>query len=389
MTQKIYAYLQKNTPPTPVLLLDLACVKKKVRDFQKNFSTSRIYYAVKANPEREVLRLLADSGCCFDCASYEEVALVLSLDISPERLCYGNTIKKEKDIARAYARGVRHFSFDCLEELTKIARSAPGSYVLCRLLSQGIGASWPLGYKFGCSAEEAVTLLCAAKDLGLIPYAVAFHVGSQQKELYAWDTAIAQSARVFTLLQEQGILLEMINLGGGFPAVYEGNEPGMDQVSQQITKSLMTHFQGQPPKTCLEPGRLLVADSGVILTEVVLISQRAIPDEPRWVYLDIGKFNGLAETFDEAIRYPISRLSSHFQEDAPEGGRDATAMIPSVVAGPTCDSVDTLYRHHLYQLPAELQIGDYLLIHQAGAYTASYSSVGFNGFPPLRVQVVS
>jgi ornithine decarboxylase len=144
-----------------------------------------------------------------------------------------------------------------------------------------------------------------------------------------------------------------------------------------ILQSLRTHFGDCMPETIIEPGRGLVGDAGAIEAEVVLISEKSSGDEPmRWVYLDIGRFSGLAETMDEAIRYSIRPAHDH--------QADSSALIPCVLAGPTCDSVDVLYEKKPYYLPNSLAIGDKLLIEGAGAYTATYSSIAFNGFPPLR-----
>ncbi len=120
-----------------------------------------------------------------------------------------------------------------------------------------------------------------------------------------------------------------------------------------------------------EPGRYLVADAGVMQTEVVLVARKAAYDEQRWVYLDVGMFGGLAETMGEAIRYRLR--TPH----------DGGSTGPVVLAGPTCDSADILYQHYSYQLPLALEPGDRVDVLSAGAYTTTYSTVGFNGFAPL------
>jgi ornithine decarboxylase len=331
---------------------------------------------VKANPAPEILKLLAALGCCFDVASVNETQAALEAGASPERISYGNTIKKESDIAAAFALGVTLYAVDCEAEVEKIARAAPGSRVICRIHCDGTGSEWPLSRKFGCEPEFATDILEVAHKRGLVAHGISFHVGSQQHNVEAWDRALASAAAIFRGCTERGINLAMVNLGGGFPARYVRKTPKLESYGKAIFRALRRHFGNAIPETIVEPGRGLVGNAGVIEAEVVLIAKRSPEDELRWVYLDIGKFHGLAETIDESIRYPIRTTHD----------RDETA--PCVIAGPTCDSVDVLYQKNPYPLPVSLAIGDKVLIEAAGAYTAAYSSVGFNGFPPLRQYVI-
>ena len=353
-------------------MLFRSVVRDNYRAFAKALPDSRVFYAVKANPAPELLRLLASLGSCFDTASVAEIEMVLAAGATPDRISYGNTIKKERDIARAFALGVRLFAVDCKAEVEKIARTAPGAKVFCRFLFDCAGAEWPLSRKFGCEPGMAVDVLDHAMKLGLEPYGVSFHVGSQQRNQHAWDRALASAAAVFRECGERGINLAMVNLGGGFPAKYLKNVPSVKAYGSAIFKALRKHFGNRIPETIIEPGRGMVGNAGIIEAEVVLISKKSDEDEVRWVYLDIGKFGGLAETMDESIRYAIK--TPH----------DGAEMTPCVLAGPTCDSADVMYEKLPYPLPVTLEIGDKLLIEGTGAYTSTYSSVAFNGIPPLR-----
>jgi ornithine decarboxylase len=376
MTDRIRDFLAQRRPEGPCLVLDLDVVRENYEGFARTLPDSRIFYAVKANPAPEVLKLLAELGSCFDCASASEVEMVLAAGATPERISYGNTIKRECDIARAYALGVRLFAVDCEAEVEKIARSAPGSKVFCRFLCDGTGSDWPLSRKFGCEADMAPNVLEHAHRLGLVAHGVSFHVGSQQRNPQAWNRALSAAARIFRALAERGIQLRMVNLGGGFPAHAMHGVPEVRAYGVAIFRALRRHFGNRIPETIIEPGRGMVADAGVIKAEVVLISRKSAKDPMRWVYLDIGKFGGLAETMDEAIRYPIR--TPH----------DGDALAPVVLAGPTCDSADVLYEREPYMMPVSLEIGDEVLIEATGAYTQTYSSVGFNGFPPLQSFVI-
>jgi ornithine decarboxylase len=375
-TQRILDFLATRRPNGPCLVVDLDVVRDNYSAFEKALPDSKIYYAVKANPAPEILRLLAGLGSSFDTASVTEIEMAMDAGAPAERISFGNTIKKERDIARAFELGIRLFAVDCVEEVDKIARVAPGSQVFCRVLTDGEGAEWPLSRKFGCVTDMAVDVLRHAHRSGLVAHGVSFHVGSQQTDLAAWDKALGDAKAVFATLAEEGIVLKMVNMGGGFPTRYLKDVPTAQAYGQAIFGALRKHFGNRIPETIIEPGRGMVGNAGVIKSEVVLISKKAANDNVRWVYLDIGKFGGLAETMDEAIRYPIVTP------------RDGSEVAPCVLAGPTCDSADVMYEKTPYPLPLSLTIGDEVLIEGTGAYTTTYAAVAFNGFEPLRSYVI-
>jgi ornithine decarboxylase len=372
MTERIHEFLRRREHDGPCLVVDLEVVRDNYRAFAGALPDTRVYYAVKANPSPEVLTLLAGLGSAFDCASVTEIEMVLATGAGADRISYGNTIKKERDIARAFALGVRLFAVDSTEEVDKIARGAPGARVFCRFLFDCAGAEWPLSRKFGCDPAMAVAVLEHAHRSGLEAHGVSFHVGSQQRRTDAWEQALKSAAAIFRACAERGIQLSMVNLGGGFPTRYLSEVPSVRAYGNSIFRALRKHFGNAIPETIIEPGRGMVGNAGIIEAEVVLVARKNDTDGIRWVYLDIGKFGGLAETMDESIRYPIR---------TPRDGGEAG---PCVVAGPTCDSMDVLYEKTPYHLPVSLAIGDKVLIEGAGAYTATYASVGFNGFAPLK-----
>ncbi|TDH35014.1 type III PLP-dependent enzyme [Pseudohoeflea suaedae] len=375
-TARILEFLRTRRPDGPCVVVDLDVVRDNFQSFRQALPDSSIYYAVKANPAPEILRLLAGLGSNFDCASVAEIEMALKAGASASRISYGNTIKKERDIARAFALGVNLFAVDSHEEVEKIARAAPGTRVFCRVLTDGEGAEWPLSRKFGCVPAMAVDVLVYAHQLGLVSHGVSFHVGSQMTKLDAWDAALADAKRVFDKLEKQGIVLKMVNMGGGFPTRYLKDIPTAQAYGQAIFAALRNHFGNNIPETIIEPGRGMVGNAGVIKAEVVLTSRKSDNDDVRWVYLDIGKFGGLAETMDEAIRYSILTP------------RDGDETEPCVLAGPTCDSADVLYEKTPYPMPVSLTIGDEILIEGTGAYTTTYSAVAFNGFDPLKSYVI-
>lgn len=376
MTDRIREFLRNRREDGPCVVVDLDVVRSNYAAFARALPDTRVFYAVKANPAPEILSLLAELGSCFDCASVAEIQMALAAGATADRISYGNTIKKERDIARAFELGVRLFSVDCTEEVEKIARVASGSKVFCRILCDGAGAEWPLSRKFGCEPDMAVDVLEHAHRLGLEAHGISFHVGSQQKNVEAWDGALASASAIFNECALRGFSLSLVNLGGGFPTRYLQDVPAAEAYGEAIFRALSRHFGNSIPQTIIEPGRGMVGNAGLIEAEVVLISKKSDADTMRWVYLDIGKFGGLAETMDESIRYPIRTP------------RDGDATEPCVLAGPTCDSADVMYEKEPVYLPVSLAIGDKVLIEATGAYTTTYSAVAFNGFDPLRSYVI-
>ncbi|HEX3539327.1 MAG TPA: type III PLP-dependent enzyme [Acidimicrobiales bacterium] len=375
---QIERFIADEQPETPCLIVALDVVAQKYRTLADALPEATIYYAVKANPEAEVISVLAGLGARFDVASPAEIDLCLRCGVAPAALSYGNTIKKVADIAYAYRLGVRLFAVDSLMEVEKVAEAAPGAAVFCRLLTAGSGADWPLSGKFGCDPDMAADLLLMAARLGLDPCGVSFHVGSQQRDPGQWDADIARAATVFHAVAREGIRLRLLNLGGGFPAHYIDDIPPIEVYGEVIRAGVRRHFGEQPPDLVVEPGRYVVADAGVLLTEVVLVARKSYGDTERWVYLDTGVFGGLAETLGESIKY---RLTTTWRRGrtAADNGADG----PVVLAGPTCDSLDVMYQHHRYRLPLDLEAGDRVLFQSAGAYTKAYCTDGFNGFVPM------
>jgi ornithine decarboxylase len=372
MTPKIARFLDSRQPATPCLVLDIDRVEQNYHTIRAAVPAARIYYAMKANPAAPIMERLAAIGSAFDAAGLEEIEACLAAGASPAAISFGNTVKKAASIQRAHALGIALYAFDSEEELRKIARAAPGSRVYCRLMVANDGADWPLSRKFGTSQEEAARLMLLAASLGLVPYGLSFHVGSQQTDPQAFARAIAAAAVVWTRLSAQGLRLAFLNLGGGLPVRYCEAVPSLERFGAVIQQALHQHFGADLPEIGIEPGRAIVGDAGLVSSEVVLVSRRdPDPLAPRWVYLDIGRFGGLAETEGEAIRY---RLTTE---------HDGTETGGAVLAGPTCDGADILYEKAPYHLPLSLKAGDRLRIETAGAYVSTYAAQAFNGFAPL------
>lgn len=353
-------------------MIDTNAVARQYAALAQGLGRARIHYAVKANPAPEILRTLAGLGSRFDAASRPEIEMCLAAGAAPEGISFGNTIKKPADIAWAFGRGIRLFAADCEEELEKLADHAPGTAVYIRLIVENCQADWPLTRKFGCAGSKALDLIAMAKRLGLDPLGLSFHVGSQTRRAEMWAPVLDQVAAVWNAALAAGYKLSLINIGGGFPAFYGTEIDAPHSYAAAVMRQVTARF-GADVDVMAEPGRGLVAEAGAIAAEVVMVSRKSENDLHRWVYMDIGRFSGLAETEGEAIRYQFLTMRDH----EPTGA--------CILAGPSCDSADVLYEKRPVDLPLGLRAGDRIVIRNCGAYTSTYASVGFNGFPPLDV----
>ncbi|WP_439155518.1 type III PLP-dependent enzyme [Yoonia sp.] len=372
---RLDSYVASRSFDKPTLVMDLDRVSEQFGALRAGLGRADIHYAVKANPAREIIARLVDLGSHFDAASRAEIALCLNEGADPSEVSFGNTIKRASDIAWAYAEGITLFAADAEEELEKIAANAPGVSVYIRLIVEVSEADWPLSRKFGCDRDTALRLLDYAKSLGLNPVGFSFHVGSQTRQAAMWAPTLDAMSIIWNDAIAAGHALSLINIGGGFPAFYGEEIDAPTAYAAKVIDMVEARFCGVA-KIMAEPGRGMVAEAGVIVSEVMLVSRKSDRDMHRWVYLDIGRFSGLAETEGEAIRY-------QFETD-----RDGDDMGPCILAGPSCDSADVLYEKRPVQLPHSLKSGDRVLIRNTGAYTSTYSSVCFNGFPPLDVVVI-
>lgn len=356
----------------PTLVIDIDRVEAQYHALKAGLGAAHVHYAVKANPQKDVIARLVKIGSRFDCASRGEIELCLSQGARPEHISYGNTIKRVADIAYAHQAGIKIFAADAEEELDKIAEFAPGAEVYIRLVVDASEADWPLSRKFGCDGPTALRLLAYATELGLTPRGFSFHVGSQTRRADMWAPILDHFATIWAKAKEEGFALDLLNIGGGFPAFYGEEIDAPTDYAAKVIELVTARF-GEVPYVMAEPGRGLVAEAGMIVSEVVLCSKKSARDMHRWVYLSIGRFSGLAETEGEAIRYQFVTP------------RDGDPVGPCILAGPSCDSADVLYEKRPINLPYSLRAGDRVLIRNTGAYTSTYSSVCFNGFPPLAV----
>lgn len=360
---------------TPYLALDPQVAADRFDRLAAAFAPARLLYAVKACPEPSVLAALVARGSGFDVASHQEIRLCLDAGADPALIQHGNPVRGPGDAAAAYGLGVRRFVTDSAEDVEDLAAHAPGARVLVRVMVADAGSATPFFGKFGALPREATRLLGAVRDAGLTAAGVTFHAGSQQTLPGTYAEAVTLALRV---AGAAGLRRPELDLGGGWPVRYRDRVADPDAFAAAVAAAVSAavaagHVDGAD--LLLEPGRALVAEAGVLRSRVLRVSRRPGVDHRRWVYLDVGRYQGLAETEGEAIGYPL-RVPGRTGEPG-----------PVVLAGPTCDGDDVIYRRTPCALPLDLRAGDLVDLLHTGAYTSSYSSVGFNGFGPLPVVV--
>jgi ornithine decarboxylase len=352
---------------TPFLMVDLEKVSVAYTSLHAALPGFRIHYAMKANPQPEIISTLAHCGAGFEVASGAELLTLIDCDVETSDVIFSNPVKAPHDIRMAHDWGVPCYAFDSDSEIVKLALEAPGSAVCVRLATTGSGSRFPLMKRFGVGPHEAIELLKLARNFGLVPFGCTFHVGSQNTDPRSWDKPIEDCAYVMREFERlHGTRLQMLNIGGGFPAQYaERLVPSLAVFGSSIASSLTKLPYAVELVT--EPGRALVANAGVIASTVIGRRRRG---STTWVHLDVGPYNGLMEAnaFLGGERNPIS------WSGAPNGGRTVCTLT-----GPTCDDGDILQGD--VELPRDLGLGDRVYIEAAGAYSTSFA-VNFNGFAP-------
>lgn len=349
---------------TPFMVISLNKVQENYLYLKKQLPRVKVFYAMKANSTPEVLLQLANLGSNFDVASPGEMRALNALGISGSRMVYANPVKTLSGIKLAHDLGVDKFTFDDESEIHKLASYAPGAKVLVRVRVENKDAVVNLNEKFGAAPMQALQLLQLAKDNGLIPAGICFHVGSQSLSADAYITALEMCRELFDKAEIQGMHLTALDIGGGLPVPNEKVEAvDVDSMTDILREKLDELF----PDTEIwsEPGRFMCGTAVNLVTSVIGTKMR---NGQPWYVLDdglYGSFNGLM--FDH-WNFKMKMPTDKAQEKA----------VPSTFVGPSCDSIDVVAR----DLPApKLEIGDRIMVPNIGAYSTS-AATSFNGFPP-------
>lgn len=367
--------LSQKTPPsinTPYLEINLHKIREAYDRLSKNLPNVGIYYAMKCNPNPEIMKTVFDCGGKFEISSAVELRKAIQIGADPKNILFSNPIKTLDDIKFAYNYGVNYFAFDSYSEIDKLADGAPGARVYVRLSIPVKKSAVASEGKFGVSIEDARALMIHAKKCGLETYGISFHVGSQMLDAKSWDLAISHSAKLIKLLKKDGIKVKLLDIGGGFPAKYSDvKRDNLDKIAAIITKAIEKYLPEKINVVC-EPGRYLVANSGVMVSTVIGTAER---HKRKWLHLDVGANNGLMESLQtsNALAFPV--------RDSKCSKNKGTFIL----TGPTCDSQDTI----LFNVPvsSDIEIGDKIYFECAGAYTTAFTE-NFNGFSNPETLIV-
>jgi len=354
---------------TPLLVLDLARLTAQYRLLRDALPDVRPHYAVKALSHPAALAALRDDGACFDVASPGEVALLAALGVSPDRCIYTHPVKKPADVATAVRSGIRTFVFDDERELDKFAGLEDGVELLLRLGYRNPRALIDLSYKYGARPEDAVDLLRAAQRRGVRVTGLSFHAGSQLMSAEPLIEDIRHAAMLLDCLADVGISLDVLDIGGGLPVPYDVPVPHLESFVPGIREAVRPLTE-RGIRVISEPGRFVAAPSVTAVASVVGVTRRGgMP----WYHLDDGLYGSFSNVLSDHVRPTLFAYRAQGQD-----------VVPSVLAGPTCDSTDVITTGVL--LP-ELEPGNLLVAPNMGAYT-TVTACEFNGIPRTTVVVV-
>lgn len=355
---------------TPALVLDFDIIRQAYSRFLDAFPSAQVFYAMKANANPQILQLMVEMQGGLEVASLAELEKALDAGATGEQIICSNPIKNPAFLQRLHEIGVYAMVVDSTYEVVKVAQYAPNSRVYVRLAVDNHGSVLPLAGKFGVSADEALALFDQARECGLQPIGLTFHVGSQCLSVNNWVNAIRACGDVWREAEARGHRFSFLNIGGGYPVGHYHTEsiPTIDDIGRLAMAAVRDYIPQVPDMMLvLEPGRGLVGEAGRLLAQV---EGKAMRGDETWLYLDVGVFNGLMETF-EGFPPVVLPLNGYVNGNS----------RPYTLAGPSCDSCDVVGRN--IPLP-EIHIGDRLVFYDAGAYTMEYA-VPFNGFPVPQV----
>lgn len=365
---QLVARAKKLDYPTPFFLTSKDILAHNYQVFTELFDDVEIYYALKANSDPRILVHLDQLGCGFEAASAFEIDILVNAGIYPHKIIYGTSIKPLDHIRRAAQLGIDRFAADSKEEIEKIAAIAPGARVFIRTIVDDSGSVFTMSERFGAPVHEVKELVLLTKKLGLKPYGISFYVGSQATKAERWAKGIATIRPTIEALKQEGIKLDMINIGGGFPVIYKNHAeaPHLKEIVIAVHNEL--HRLPYMPKILMEPGRGMVASTTVTVATVIAKTTRK---QKTWLCLDGGVYN----CFYEAMIHQGATQYKVHPATIPETTVD---QINCVLTGPTGDSLDIITRDA--KLSASITVGDRLVFENTGAYTVVMASP-FNGFP--------
>lgn len=343
---------------TPLIVVSLEQIRANYRYLTEHLPGVKVHYAVKANPDLRLVKALAEIGSRFDVASDGEMLDLAALGVAPDRIIYANPIKTANGLAVARQTGVHKFTFDSEPEISRIARAVPGGTVLLRVRVDNPKALVDLNKKFGAPPEDALLLLRLAREHGLDVAGLCFHVGSQSTSAQAHIDSVRLMRQLFNAAQADGFSLRILDIGGGFPIPAPGEDIDVAAMTTDIQAALATAF----PDTEIwaEPGRFICGTAVNLITRVIGVQTR---NNQQWYFLDEGLYGTFSGVIFDHWDFELETL------------RYGTP-VPATFAGPSCDSLDIMFRD---KLTVPLAVDDLILVPNCGAYTSA-SATTFNGF---------
>jgi ornithine decarboxylase len=354
---------------SPLLIIDCERVRTQYRKLRKALPGVDLHYALKPLPHAAVVQAVLELGGWLDLATTGEAQLAARLQVPPERCIHTHPIKRDVDIRNALEYGVRTFVCDNPDEVRKFKPYASRVQLLLRVSFRSPGAVCDLSRKFGCDAEDAVALARLAAELGIDVQGFSFHVGSQASDALKHVEAIEACTKLLAAARREKLgTLDTLDIGGGFPIDYAQRAPEIGRFCAPIR-----HVLAQLPKrirVIAEPGRYIAGPSAI---GVATVMGRALREGLWWYYLDDGLYGSYSGQLFDHARYPVEAL------------KQSDVKLPSVLAGPTCDSIDVIAENIM--LP-QLKAGDVIVGRAMGAYTWASAS-DFNFFPKATVVAVN
>jgi ornithine decarboxylase len=350
---------------SPLFVVDAARIRTQYRNLAAALPNVDLHYALKPLPHPSVVETLRDEGSFFDLATNGEVDLVQRCGVAAERCIHTHPIKRDGDIRTALDYGVNVFVVDNPDELRKFLKFRGRASLLIRVSFRSPDAVCDLSRKFGCAPEAVADLLALAAELRIKIAGFSFHVGSQAMDPGTYVQAIEVCRELMGSTAAAAHELSVLDIGGGFPVDYVNRTLSIEEYCAPIRRALSALAPGV--RVIAEPGRYIAAPSAISVSSVM---GRALRDGLWWYYLDDGLYGSYSGQMYDHAKYPIEALSAG-------GGQ----TFPSVLAGPTCDSIDVIGEN--LQLP-KLDLGDLIVGRSMGAYTSASAS-DFNFFPRATV----
>lgn len=349
---------------SPLLVLDCEQLQEQYNSLQQALPGVEFFYAVKAFPNDSVINTLKQMGAGFDLASLGEIEQVRQHRVKPRKTIHTHPIKKDKDIRDALRFGCTTFVVDNIDELKKFRKYRHRVGLLLRVSFRGTTAKVDLSRKFGCAADEALYLIHRAQQMGIHVKGLSFHVGSQSASPDAHVDAIQHC---IDIMSQSDVPLSTLDIGGGFPVNYDGNTVTIDEFCSPIRDALKA--VPSDVNIIAEPGRFLVAPAVISISSIMGKANRS---GTTWYYLDDGVYGSFSGRIYDHAEYPLRTLKTGSKKS-------------SVLAGPTCDSIDVIAED--IALP-ELEIGDLVIGEMMGAYTAA-TATDFNSLERARLIVLN